>query len=148
MTLRAILDTKGSVVYTILPGATLEDAARDMARHNVGSLLVCGEGEGCEKKDRLLGIITERDLLHAVASGKTPPSAFQVSTVMSTVVVTAAPDDAIEQAMGLMTARRIRHLPVVEEGRLLGLVSIGDVVKAQYNRLAMENRFMKDYIRG
>jgi CBS domain-containing protein len=71
-----------------------------------------------------------------------------VADVMSTNLITGVPGDAIENVMGLMTTKRIRHLPVVAEGRLIGIISIGDVVKAQHDHLAMENRFMKDYIRS
>jgi len=144
MTLQAILNVKGSTVYVIDPDATLADAAKEMVGRNVGSLLVCRRD--CRDEDQLLGIITERDLLHAQAEGKLPPSAFKVSEVMTSGLITASPEDGVEQVMGLMTARRIRHLPVVSQGRLVGMVSIGDVVKAHHDRLAMENQFMKDYI--
>ena len=146
MTLQDILTAKGSSVYTIGPNATLADVVRELMEHRVGSLVVC-RPDGPEE-ERLLGIITERDILYCCAQGKPDLAAVKVAEVMSTKLITAAPGDAVEQIMGLMTARRIRHLPVLSEGRLVGLVSIGDVVKAQHDRLAMENRFMKDYIRG
>ena len=146
MTLQAILQAKGSTVHTIDPEATLADAAQKMVRHNIGSLLVCRPD--CVDVQHLLGIITERDLIHAMVAGKSPPSAFRVSEVMTAKLITGSPDDGVEQVMGLMTTRRIRHLPVVSEGRVVGMVSIGDVVKAHHDHLAVENRFMKDYIRG
>jgi CBS domain-containing protein len=74
--------------------------------------------------------------------------AAKVAELMTAEVITVAPGDSVEQIMGLMTSRRIRHLPVVSEGRVVGIVSIGDIVKAQIDNLAVENRFMKDYIRG
>ena len=74
--------------------------------------------------------------------------AAKVAELMTSEVITVAPGDSVEQIMGLMTSRRIRHLPVVSEGRVVGIVSIGDIVKAQIDNLAVENRFMKDYIRG
>ena len=97
-------------------------------------------------KDELVGIITERDILHACGAGRRPLAEVKVAEAMSTTLVTGAPDDEVESIMGLMTTHRIRHLPVLVEGRLAGMISIGDVVKAQHDRLAMENRFMKDYI--
>lgn len=145
MTLKEILSVKGSEVYCIQAETTLEEAVRKLVRHNVGSLVVCtppSEGQ------RPVGIVTERDVLRHCASGSYDLAAVKVSEVMSTDLVTASPDDAVEQAMGVMTKNRLRHLPVCVEGRLAGLVSIGDLVKAQHDRLALENRFMKDYIQG
>ena len=146
MTLAEILKVKGTVVYTIVPGLTLDEAIRDMVRHNVGSLLVCSRdvAEG----ERLVGIITERDIIHFCASGKSQLSEARVADVMTTRVLTGTPADSVEATMGLMTANRVRHLPILSEGRLVGLVSIGDVVKSQHDRLAMENQFMKNYIAG
>ncbi len=77
-----------------------------------------------------------------------PLAAVEVTTIMSSPLITASPNDSIDQVMGLMTDKRIRHVPVLSEGRLMGIISIGDLVKFQHDRLAMENRFMKDYIRG
>jgi CBS domain-containing protein len=146
MTLAEILKVKGTVVYTIVPELLLDEAIREMVRHNVGSLLVCSRdvAEG----ERLLGIITERDIIHFCASGKCQLSEVRVAEVMTTRVLTGTPGDSVEATMGLMTANRVRHLPILSEGRLVGLVSIGDVVKSQHDRLAMENQFMKNYISG
>jgi CBS domain-containing protein len=146
MTLAEILKVKGTVVYTIVPDLTLDEAIRDMVRHNVGSLLVCSRdvAEG----ERLVGIITERDIIHFCASGKSQLAEARVADVMTTRVLTGTPADSVEATMGLMTSNRVRHLPILSEGRLVGLVSIGDVVKSQHDRLAMENQFMKNYIAG
>ncbi len=145
MTLADILKAKGSTVFTIGPDAILDQAVSRLIDHNIGSLLVCGRD--VEQGERLIGIITERDILHACSSRSghnltTTP----VKEVMSTELSTGSPTDAVEQVMGLMTQRRIRHLPVLANGRLVGLISMGDIVKAQHDRLAMENQFMKDYI--
>lgn len=92
-------------------------------------------------------IITERDILHSCSVRTGHNLAMtRVEDVMSTDLSTASPADLVEDIMGLMTTRRIRHPPVVRQGRLVGIVSIGDIVKAQLDRLAMENQFMKDYI--
>jgi len=146
MTLDEILKAKGKTVYTIDPEATLDDVVRTLVQHNVGSLLV--RKQGAAEDAQPVGIITERDILHACAAGKASLADSKVSEVMTGDLITATPGDAVENVMGLMTGKRIRHLPVVSEGKLVGVVSIGDVVKAQLNRLAMENRFMKDYIQS
>jgi CBS domain-containing protein len=158
MLLQDILTAKGSAVYKIAPERTLAEAVQALIEHHIGSLLVCLLDDAGE--ERLVGIITERDLLlaHAgrkplvkmsrTAAGACALLQCTVAELMSTDVVTGAPEDPVEQVMGLMTTRRIRHLPVLAEGRVVGIVSIGDVVKAQHDRLAMENRYMKDYIRG
>ena len=145
MLLQDILKAKGSTVYAIQPEATLEDVAHRLVEHNVGSLVVCEEGS---TERPVLGIITERDILRACASGQGPLATTRVAEVMSTDLVTGTPGCQVEQIMGLMTEKRIRHLPVLSQGKLVGMVSIGDVVKAQHDHLAMENHFMKDYIRG
>ena len=145
MTLKDILNTKGGAVYTIAPGATLLEAVQELVRNNVGSLVVCSSGaEG----ERPLAIVTERDVLHGCASTGGNLGPLKVADVMTAELVTASPDEPVEAVMGIMTKRRLRHLPVCVEGRLVGLVSIGDIVKTQHDRLAMENKFMKDYIGG
>jgi CBS domain-containing protein len=145
MNLEEILKAKGSKVYTIGPDAVLEQVVARLVDHNVGSLVVCDRD--VEKGERPIGIVTERDILHACSprSGHVLATT-RVDQVMSTNLSIASPADAVENVMGLMTKKRIRHLPVLHEGRLVGLVSIGDIVKAQHDQLALENRFMKDYI--
>lgn len=146
MTLYDILRDKGSTVYTIRPEASLEEATRELVHRNVGALVVCDRD--LELGERLVGIITERDITRVCAAGKGPLSAIRVADVMTSELLTASPQDSVEATMALMTARRVRHLPVLSEGRMVGIVSIGDVVKSQLDRLAMENQFMKDYITG
>jgi CBS domain-containing protein len=146
MSLQDILNNKGSVVHTIEPGCMLDEVAHLLVEHRIGALLVSKGGQSGEQE--LLGIVTERDILYHCAKSNLPLAAVEVTTVMSSPLITAAPTDSVDQCMGVMTAKRIRHLPVLEKGRLVGLISIGDLVKAQHDHLAMENRFMKDYIRG
>lgn len=144
MTLQDILKQKGSKVHWIEPEAPVTAAVERLIQHNIGSLIVQKpEGEGPP-----LGIVTERDILHACTSQAYACGEVKVADIMTSNLVTAAPDDAVEKIMGLMTRRRIRHLPVLSEGKLVGMVSIGDVVKAQHDHLAIENQFMKDYIRS
>ncbi len=146
MKLRDILSVKGSAVHSISPEAALQDAVRSLVEHRIGALIVCRADAAADKPPA--GIITERDILHACAAGRRPLNEATVAEAMTTALVVGAPDDDVATAMGIMTTRRIRHLPVLADGRLVGLVSIGDLVKAQLDLLAMENRFMKDYIDG
>lgn len=146
MTLHDILRNKGSNVCTIGAQATLAEVAQVLARHNIGSLVVC-EPAG-PQGERLLGIITERDVVRVLAKHPTSLERLTVADIMVRDVVTVSPNDSVEDTMGLMTERRIRHLPVVEDGRLAGMISIGDVVKAQHDSLTMENYYLKNYIHG
>ena len=144
MNLQEILGVKGSVVHTISPDTTLQDVVTTLIEHRVGSLLV--RRPDAEGQEGLLGIITERDILYASVAGSRPLAEVKACEAMSANLITGTPEDDLEAVMGLMTTHRIRHLPVLCGGRLVGIVSIGDVVKAHHDRLAMENRFMKDYI--
>jgi CBS domain-containing protein len=151
MTLREILHNKGHVVHTIGSQATLEDVVQKLVHHNCGSLVVCAveAPDGASRTPgRMLGIVTERDILRACATHKASLSMLTAADVMTTDVVTGSPNDSVEETMGLMTRMRIRHLPVIEDGQLQGLVSIGDVVKMQYDRLTMENHYLKNYLHG
>ncbi len=147
MTLQEILSKKGSNVHSIGPDATLEDVVQTLVRHNVGSLIVC-EHSGGDSPGRMVGIISERDILRAVAGHRGPLTTQKVEDTMTCNVVTAPPSASVEDVMGLLTERRIRHLPVVDDGRLVGMISIGDVVKAQHDELSMENHYLRSYIQG
>jgi CBS domain-containing protein len=145
MQLQDILNRKGTTVHTIDPNATADDAVADLVRYNIGSLMVCRESlEGLI----VLGIITERDILRAQAAHRAPLEQLRVGQVMSSNLVTAAPTDRVEEAMRLMTEHRVRHLPIIDNGQLVGMISIGDVVKAQYDELVAENHHMRSYILG
>ena len=145
MTLREILNTKGSAVHTISPQATLDEVVQKLVKHNCGSLVVCDPG--CDD-GRMLGIITERDILRACAAHRSELHRVKVADVMTHDVLIGSPNDSVEDTMGLMTKHRIRHLPVIEDSRLQGIISIGDVVKAQHDHLTMENHYLKNYIHG
>ena len=139
MNLREILSVKGRTVHTIGPRATLADVVRMLVELNCGSLVVC---DG----DAMVGIITERDILKTVAARPKPLEEISVEERMTRDALTAVPEDEVEDVMGLMTQRRIRHLPVLEDGKLAGIISIGDVVKAHHDRLCMENEYLMHYI--
>ena len=150
MTLREILHAKGHVVHTIGSDATLDLAVQTLVKHNCGSLVVCDPPPQEERRSapRMVGIITERDILKACAANKGMLPSVLVANVMTREVATGSPDDSVEDTMGLMTNRRIRHLPVLESGELIGLISIGDVVKTQHDQLSMENHYLKNYLLG
>ncbi len=141
MRLREILLSKGSEVYTIAPSATLQDVANVLVQHNCGSLVVVEDGQLC-------GIITERDILRAAAASHQPLANCAVRDYMTAKLVTGSLDEDLAEVMGQMTHHRIRHLPILEDGRLVGMISIGDVVKAQHDRLSMENHYLKNYIQS
>ena len=114
-----------------------------LGEHRVGALVVSGDGRAIE------GIISERDIVRAAATGGAGALDASVGSIMSTDVVTCAAGDGVDQLMSLMTARRIRHLPVVDDhGQLTGIISIGDVVKARLTELEHENEQLTQYISG
>ncbi|MHB0955091.1 MAG: CBS domain-containing protein [Pirellulaceae bacterium] len=141
MKLSDILRTKGTAVFTIGPRATLADVVAEMVEHNCGSLVVCDS-------DELVGIITERDILRACASQNRPLVEMCVEERMTRNLVTGSATDKVSDVMGWMTEMRIRHLPVLEKGRLAGMVSIGDIVKAEHSLLSVENQYLKHYIQS
>jgi CBS domain-containing protein len=139
MFLRDILNVKGKSVFTISVDANLSDVVKQLVQHNVGSLVVC-------RDDEIVGIVTERDILRTVAEVDEPLEHVSVRARMTSQVISGTPNDQVAKTMGLMTEKRIRHLPVLEDGKLAGLISIGDVVKAHHDLLTMENRCLMDYI--
>lgn len=141
MLLKDILATKGKEVLTIEPTSTMADAVDKMVSHRCGSLVVC-EGES------MVGIISERDVLRAISGASETLDKITVEVRMTKDVITGAPDQNINDTMGLMTKNHVRHLPVIDNGKLAGLISIGDVVKAQHQKLAMENHLLMSYIQS
>lgn len=129
ISVRQLLQQKGDTVHIIYPEATVFEALKLMAEHNVGALLVLKEGE-------LKGIISERDYARKVILHDRRSKETRVSEIMTEQVVTVGPEQLLEDCMSLMTEWRVRHLPVVEQGRLLGVISIGDVVKALISQQA------------
>jgi CBS domain-containing protein len=122
-TVKHVLDQKGHHVHFIHPDASVFDALKMMAENNIGSLVVLEGG-------KLVGVITERHYAREIVlKGRTSPGTL-VRDIMSTKVIYARPDQSVEECMAVMTARAVRHLPVLEGGRLVGIVSIGDMVKS------------------
>ncbi len=147
MTLREILQSKGALVFKIEPDASLDEAVQCLVKHNVGSLVVCDSMADSEQPP-MIGIITERDILRMCAANRGALSEIAVSEAMSFPVTTAGPEDNIAHAMNLLTQRRIRHLPVENDGTLCGMISIGDLVKAHGEALSLENHYLKSYIQS
>jgi CBS domain-containing protein len=136
-----ILDEKGHEVLEIDADAPVFEAVKRMVEANVGSLLVSDAG-------RHIGIVTERDYLRRIALERRDDETIAVRDVMSSPLVVVTPDTSIDECMAVMTDRRIRHLPVVDEGIVVGIVSIGDVVKFTSRRQSFELKFLTDFISG
>lgn len=142
MNVGAVLAVKGTKVLTVEPQATLATVAQRLRLERVGALVVVDEG-------KVLGMISERDVVHAFAAHRTEAAETKVAEVMTRNIVTCRPDDSLTRVLGLMTRHRVRHLPVLEGGRLSGLISIGDAVKHRLDELEMEAAVLRDaYIAG
>ncbi len=140
-TVRHILQVKGNDVWSTTPRTTVYDALRMMADKNVGALLVM-EGE------KVMGIFSERDYARKVVLQGRSSKETKVSEIMTSKLVTIHPDQTIEEAMELMTNKRVRHLPVLEDDRLLGMISIGDVLREIIYVQLVTIRQMEDKILG
>ena len=141
MRVKDILKRKGTQVVTIGCKATLHTAVCKLVENKVGALPVEDDS------GRLLGILTERDIMREVYSGS-PLRTKLVSEVMTRDIVTGSPEDGIEYVMNEMTERRFRHMPVIQEGELVGIVSIGDIVKAQLDHSKTQVTQLMDYVAG
>lgn len=141
MKIRDILRTKGHDVITIAPDQPVLAAVRVLSEHRIGALVVRADGQ-------IVGIISERDVLNLAAGDPAHLEDTPVSGIMTSNVIVGVADDDLDYVMSIMTQNRIRHLPVVEGERLVGLVSIGDVVNAVRRTVEAENRHLKEYIQG
>jgi len=142
MRISGLLKEKGAFVATIAPEATISDVLAGLAQHGVGALIVSSDGHVIE------GIVSERDIARALHELGTDVLKQPVTIVMTADVSTCAPNDTVDSLMALMTERRIRHVPVVVEGELVGIVSIGDVVKHRVHELEHENSALVEYIQS
>jgi len=142
MNVKTILAAKGGDVISIEPTATLAAATQLLSKHRIGAVVICGAG------GRLAGILSERDIMRAISEYGAEALNMQVGQVMTRNVLTCSEDDSIADIMERMTAGKFRHLPVVTTGRLVGLVSIGDVVKQRVEEIERESEAMRDYIRS
>jgi CBS domain-containing protein len=140
MLISNLLLDKGPSVATIRGSASVVDAIDRLARHGVGALVVSSDGEHID------GIVSERDIVRGLQSAGAELLAQPVTSIMSSLVHTCTPADDTDSLMGVMTERRIRHVPVVDEGVLCGIVSIGDVVKSRIGELEKDRNELFDYI--
>jgi CBS domain-containing protein len=142
MQVNHLLILKDQAIETIAPDATIAEASRRLAEHKIGAVLVLGADR------RIVGILSERDIVRGLDRSGAALLNMRVSELMTRNVVSCAPDDTVEEIMQEMTTRRIRHLPVLAQGRLVGIVSIGDVVKSRLEELTSESEALRSYIAG
>lgn len=140
MKISSILSTKGNFVATVSPDASVSELLALLAEHRIGAVVVA-DSEGS-----VAGIVSERDVARACHARGGAALEQPVSEIMTAVVVTCAPGASTEELMGLMTEQRVRHIPVVEDDEMVGIVSIGDVVKARLAELETERDALQAYI--
>lgn len=139
MLIRDILNLKGSTIYSADPEASLEAAVDLMVRHDIGSLVVMRAGS-------MVGMLTFREVLEALQRGRGTVTGMCASDVMVTTPICGSPDQTIDELRQLMTLHHVRYLPVLDAGKLAGIVSFHDVAKAVIKETSMENRLLKRYI--
>jgi CBS domain-containing protein len=142
MNVETILHNKGRAVATIRPDDTVGAAIEALVSRNIGALVASDDGE------RVDGILSERDIVRALASHGSGLLSLSVAEVMTRGVITCDPTESVSELMAEMTNRRIRHLPVVQDGRLCGIVSIGDVVKNRLDEIEYEAKSLRSFIAG
>jgi CBS domain-containing protein len=143
MLVQQILKSKSDDgVVTIAPGTRLEEAATMLAQRKIGAVVVSPDGKA------VAGILSERDIVRELAARGAACMATGVEDVMTHDIITCSRSDSSDAVLAMMTKGRFRHLPVVEEGEMVGLISIGDVVKAQLSELAMEKEALEGMIKG
>jgi len=140
MIVKTILSAKGGDVISIEPTATLETAVRTLTEHRIGALLVLGPDR------RVVGILSERDIVRVLAAQGAGVLSQPLSQVMTRKVVTCSSSDTIGVIMERMTAGKFRHVPVVEQDQVIGVISIGDVVKYRLQEMEHESAALRDYI--
>ncbi len=138
MKIADILHAKGRTVHSVLPWLTVAEVVKRLDDLGVGAVLVCDE------KGAITGIVSERDIVRALATHGTRLLTMRVTEVMTRKVRTCAPDETVAYAMSQMTAGRYRHLPVLDRGKLVGMVSIGDLVKHRVREMEMETGVLRD----
>src|ERR1700749_407693 len=137
MTIESILRRKGADVATIAPEASIKRAADWLRAKNIGAIVVTSD-------DAVLGLISEREIVHAFSRYGETAGSMPVKEIMQYGVTTVSPDESINRVMNLMTHHRVRHMPVLREGKLVGIVSIGDVVKYRLEDLELETNLLGD----
>ena len=134
-----ILQIKGSVVKTVRPDTSARELSVQLRAEQIGAMIVSSDGRSID------GIVSERDLAYALAAHGNELPTLSVSRLMTKVVVVCSPEDSITHVMKLMTQRRVRHLPVKEGDQLVGIISIGDVLKHRLGEVELEANVLRDY---
>ncbi len=142
MKVQAMLAAKGGKTVTIRPDSTIETAANLLKLERIGALVVSEDGE------HVAGILSERDIVRGLVDKGVGLLEAKVADLMTSEVKSCSPDDSIQEIMSEMTRSRIRHLPVLKGGKLIGIISIGDVVKNRLEELQTETNVLRDYIVG
>lgn len=142
MHIAAVLKRKGTGIITASPEDRIDAVARKLAHHKIGAVLVMRDD------GRPAGILSERDIVRAVAADGAAALERPAGDLMTRDLVTGSPSDTVSQIMGVMTQRRIRHLPILQDGELVGLVSIGDIVKARLDDAELEVESLRGYVAG
>ncbi|MFQ5676943.1 MAG: CBS domain-containing protein [bacterium] len=142
MKIRDILDSKGHEVVTINQSKSVHEAIQVLVEHNFGALLVLDD------KDDLVGIISERDILRESAEREKLLRKTKISEIMTRDLLIGVLDDESDYTLGIMTKNRIRHLPILENDKVVGIISLGDVVKAELHEQQYTNRYLKQYMIG
>jgi CBS domain-containing protein len=140
MNVAALLRSKGNEVITIAPEASMAEVVRILADHRIGALVVSRDGQ------RVDGILSERDIVGRLAMDPATLPTLRARDIMTTRVFTCSPSDELAELMAVMTARRIRHIPVLQDGNLFGIVSIGDVVKWRVEEIEREAEALRAYV--
>jgi CBS domain-containing protein len=139
MRIADVLRTKGAAVATITPETSVSGLLNELSMHNIGAMVVVSS-------DGVVGIVSERDVVRKLHEHGIDLLKLPVSQIMTTMVATCSPTDTVDHLTALMTTKRVRHIPVVENDRLVGIVSIGDVVKQRMEELEGAQQALQDYI--
>jgi CBS domain-containing protein len=142
MHVAVILKRKGTDVVTTTPERTIADTVGLLDQHKIGAVIVLDTG------GTVAGVLSERDIVHGIARHGGGALSMSVSELMTRDVVVCAPEDTVQDIMALMTLRRIRHVPVMSDGRLSGIISIGDVVKHRLGEIELEAESLRAYVQG
>ena len=137
--IRDILNEKGNVVYSVSPETTVYESLEKMTTHNVGAILIMAE-------DKLTGIFTERDYMKKVILQQRASKSTKVEDIMTTNPVCVTPANSVDEALSIMTNQHCRHLPVIEEGKITGVVSIGDLVRKKISDMHATIKYLSDYV--
>jgi len=141
MTVKELLETKGKDVVSIESGNTVEDAIRSMNSRKISALMVMEDGKP-------MGIFTERDVVRCYVNNENPFSAVALKDAMTQNIIVADPDEELCNIMSVMIQKNIRHLPVMDHGKIIGMLSIRDIIQTQIGNLRSEIHYLKDYIAG